>query len=142
MNNFTQANRLRAVDTFQTWLSIISWTALALALALSLRQPWLSGLAFALTLFFSLNLEISIWDSLLLSESISFSLFALLLAAWIGMGLLPSKWQAGLMGWALLSGVIIITILYSFARDTNLYFVVAGAGALVLVFLFMKGCST
>jgi hypothetical protein len=139
LNNFTQANRLRAVDTFQTWLSIISWTALALALALSLRQPWLSGLAFALTLFFSLNLEISIWDSLLLSESVSFSLFALLLAGWIGMGLLPSKWQAGLMGWIFLAATIVITILYSFTRDTNLYFVVAGAGVLLLVSFFMRG---
>jgi hypothetical protein len=138
LNNFTQANRLKVVDSFQTWLSIISWTALALALALSFRQPWLSGLAFALALFFSLNLEISIWDSLLLSESVSFSLFALLLAAWIGMGLLPSKWQAGWMGWTFLASIAVITILYSFTRDTNLYFVVVGAGVLLLISIFMR----
>lgn len=136
--NFTQGNRERTVDTFQTWLSIFSWTALALALALSLRRPWLSGLAFGSVLFFSLNLEIGIWDSLLLSESVSFSLFALLLASWIGMGLLPRKWQAGMIGWVYLAGVIIISILYSFTRDTNLYFVVVGAGVLLLVSLFMR----
>jgi hypothetical protein len=136
--NFTQADRERAVDTFQTWLSIVSWTALGLALALCFHRPWLSGLAFALTLFFSLNLEISIWDSLLLSESVSFSLFALLLAAWIGMSLLPFKWQAGLIGWIFMAGVIAITILYSFARDTNLYFVIVGAGVLLLASLFLK----
>ncbi len=136
--NFTQANRLKAVDSFQTWLSIFSWTALALALALTLRRPWLSWLAFGLALYFSLNLEVSFWDSLLLSESISFSLFALLLAAWIGMGLLPEKWQTGILSWAYLAGVVVITILYSFTRDTNLYFVVVGAGVLLLVSLFMK----
>jgi hypothetical protein len=136
--NFTQANRLRAVDAFQTWLSIFSWTALALALALSLRRPWLSGLAFGLVLFFSLNLEVSIWDSLLLSESVSFSLFALLLAGWIGMGLLPRKWQAGILSWVYLAGVMVVTVLYSFTRDTNLYFVAAGAGVLLLVALLTR----
>jgi hypothetical protein len=136
--NFTQANRQKAVDTLQTWLSIFSWTALALALALTLRRPWLSWLVFGLALYFSLNLEVSFWDSLLLSESISFSLFALLLAAWIGMGLLPEKWQTGMIGWAYLVGVAIITILYSFTRDTNLYFVVMGAAVLLLASFLMK----
>jgi hypothetical protein len=136
--NFTQANRLKAVDSLQTWLSIVSWTALALALALTLRRPWLSLLAFGLVLYFSLNLEVSIWDSLLLSESISFSFFALLLAAWIGLGLLPPKWQAGLASWVCLAGAMLIAILYSFTRDTNLYFVVAGAGVMLLVSLLMK----
>jgi hypothetical protein len=136
--NFTQANRLKAVDSMQTWLSILSWTSLALALALTLRRPWLGLLAFGLVLYFSLNLEVSIWDSLLLSESISFSLFALLLAAWIGLGLLPRNWQAGLVSWVYLASVMLITILYSFTRDTNLYFVLAGAAVLLLVSLWLK----
>lgn len=137
-NNFTQANRLKAVDAFQTWLSIVSWTALAWVIALSFRRPWLSLLAFGLVLYFSLNLEVSFWDSLLLSESISFSLFALLLSAWVGMGLLPPKWQSGIWGWVYLAGAMIVTILYSFTRDTNLYFVVAGAGVLLLASLLWK----
>jgi hypothetical protein len=136
--NFTQANRLKAVDAFQTWLSILSWTALALAVALSFRRPWLSVLAFGLVLYFSLNLEVSFWDSLLLSESISFSLFALLLCAWVGMGLLPPEWQSGIWGRVYLAGAIIVTILYSFTRDTNLYFVIAGAGILLLASLLWK----
>jgi len=138
INNYTDREHLKSAENIQTWLSVVSWTTLALTLAMSMRQTYYRPLAFAFVLFFSLNLEISQWDSLLLSESISFSLFALMLAAWIGMGLLLNRLQSNLLGWVYLSGTAVVTILYSFTRDTNLYFVVAGAGLLMLIALFFQ----
>ncbi len=38
---------------------------------------------FTIILLFSLALEVSLWDFLLLSESLSFSFFALVLASWL-----------------------------------------------------------
>jgi hypothetical protein len=120
------------VSSTQIWLSIGCWTVLAFALVLRTRQRWLKPFAFGIMLLFGLNLEIGIWDRLMLSESLSFSLFALLIAVWLLWGVLPEK-----MDWVgkslFLIGVILLTVLYSFLRDTHVYFLlivaaVIGAG--------------
>ncbi len=136
--NYTAADNLRAVGQAQLWLSVVCWTALALALAAVIRTTWLKPLAFGLVLFFSLSLDVSLWDSLLLSESVSFSFFALQLAAWIGMGLLPTRLRRGPLGWLAFLLLLAITGLYAFTRDSNVYFVVLGAGVLLLAALFRK----
>jgi hypothetical protein len=101
------------------------------------RQNWLRPLAFACILAYSLNLEIGIWDSLMLSESLSISFLALLLAGWMGWQLLADRrlprWQQA----ALLVGLSLVSVLYSFARDSNLYFLVIAA-ALFLGKIILK----
>ena len=110
------------VFQFQLWFSILCWMALAFAAARSLRNLWVGLLAFAIVLLFGANLETGLWDSLLLTESVSISLFVLLLAMWIGWfsissapGTAPSRrftWLA----------MVLVSVLYAFTRDSNLYF--------------------
>ncbi len=80
--NYDTPEIMVRVRVVQTWISIFSWVLLAAALCALFRQRWLRPVIFGLVLFFSLGAEISQWDSLLLSESLSFSLFALLVGSW------------------------------------------------------------
>jgi len=67
-DNYTDQGILKRVVQFQIWLTIFSWTALGLAVTKSIRHPWMRPLAFGIILMFNLNLELSIWERLLLSE--------------------------------------------------------------------------
>ena len=126
------------ISQAQSWFSILSWTLLGLAIALRLRNRWLGAAAFGLVLAFSLVYEISRWDLLLLSESLSCSLFALLLAGWIWLLGLPSSWQKSPRAFLLLVGVIAITVLYSFTRDSNPYFVIISAALFAAISLYRR----
>jgi len=126
-SNYKNSGIISNVVQFQYWFSIISWTALALALSVKLRKLWLRPFVFAVIIFFSLNLEVGIWDSLLLSESVSFSLLALLLTAWILWDYPESKFQIKFLNFTKLVFIISITILYVFTRESNQYFVIFGA---------------
>jgi hypothetical protein len=98
-----------------------------------MRKDWLKPLAFGLILWFALNLEIAIWDSLMLSESISFSLLALLLAGWVTWVTTCQKEIRAPIKILCLSVMIVVTVLYSFTRESNLYFVVLGAVVFALI---------
>ncbi len=128
---------MERVRLFQIWLSIGCWGLLAFLGSLRVRQNWLKPFAFGCILFFSLGLEIGIWDHLMMSESLSLSFFALLVAGWIGWQLLAERkvgrWIQGLY----LLILVIVSILYSFARDSNLYFLLI-AGALFLLKTILK----
>ena len=125
--NFTDILLMRRVAVTQTWLSILGWTALGLAVANHIRKKWLQPAAFALILFFSLSLDISLWDRLMYSESVSFSFFALLVAMWLGVENLPPKGRSSIIDALYLVVMIVVTILYSFTRDSNLYLILSGA---------------
>ena len=136
--NYTDREVMRRVADSQTWLSIVGWTALALAAAATMRKRWLGPVAFALVLFFSLSIDISIWDRLMYSEAVSFSLFALLLAMWFGLELLPAKWRTSLIRGLYLFGMVLVTVLYSFTRDTNLYFLLVAGVIFTLAAVFKR----
>jgi hypothetical protein len=132
--NYEQPSVMQRTAAFQIGFSIVCWAALALAFARSLNRRWLVPIAFGVILFFSLGLEISLWDPLMLSESLSFSLFALLLACWIFFETLPenlrrNRWMLG----SCFSFTLLVSVLYSFTRDTNLYFLLLLALGLALV---------
>jgi hypothetical protein len=115
------------VANWQAWISILSWAALGLAIAQRMRQRWLGAAAFGLVLAFSLVYDISKWDRMMLSESLSFSLLALLLAGWMWMLELTANHHRSAKAYALLAGVGVTSVLYSFTRESNLYFVVIAA---------------
>jgi hypothetical protein len=115
---------MQEVSQFQTRLSIICWAFLGLVFGLSFYRRWLGVGAFGVITLFSLCLEISLWDSLVLSESVSLSLFAGLVGLWVLLEVLPSHRLQSVPGWLLFLVMVIVTVLYSFTRDTNLYFVV------------------
>jgi len=106
----------------QLLLSTIAWIVLAAAVARCMRHSTLRPLAFAVVLAFSLTTEIILWDTLLLSESVTFALCALLIAAWLQLVRSPS--------WLWVGTVLLLSLLWVFARDTNAY-VLLVVGAMV-----------
>lgn len=135
--NFNDAGVMYRVAITQKWLSVIAWSGLAITVALSLRQRWMRLVGFTIILLFSLALEVSLWDFLLLSESLSFSFFALVLASWL---ILLRLGEHQFRGAFLLGGILtlmsfIFMGLYSFTRDSNLYFLLTA----LIVFLLYLG---
>ncbi len=120
--NYKIPAAMAVVAGWQTWVSIVSWVVLGLLLAWSMRSRYTGLFAFGTCLLFASNYEIGKWDVLLLSESISFSLFALLLASWILLLSLLARPSGRNARFAALAGVVVITILYAFVRDSNVYF--------------------
>lgn len=127
-DNYKVPAAMQRVAVFQSWFSIVCWLVLAAVMARNMRQRWSGLLVFSVVLFFSLCLEISLWDPLLLSESISFSLQALLVAAWIFWGSGVVKRSAPAIVTVYLVGLSLLSVLYSFVRDSNVYFLVVVAG--------------
>lgn len=103
-------------------LSIISWSLLAVSAAYSLHVPFLKFAAFGLILLFSLYRYVIGWDSVLLTESLSLSFMALFLAGWFW---LIKEWH-----WRKVIFILIVGLLWAFARDTN-------AWVLLMVALFL-----
>ena len=64
----------------QSAISIFSWCVLAWVIYRSINRRWLGILGAALVLCISLGQHVLIWDWILLSESLSFSLFILVVA--------------------------------------------------------------
>ncbi len=85
--------------------------------------------AFAVVLAFSLSADITQWDSVVMSESLSLSFLALWLAAWLWL----------LDGWhpAAMAAVGVIGFLFVFSREVNAYLGLA-AGAILIAFYLWK----
>jgi hypothetical protein len=96
----------------QLALSIGCWIALAMVVAWSVRK--LRLVSFCLVLLFSLSVWITQWDRVVLSESLSISLGAAALAAWLALVRAPSRWTFG--------AVLVTMLAWVFARDTNAYY--------------------
>jgi hypothetical protein len=97
----------------QLLVSVASWLALAGAVAWNVRQRALRIAAFAAILLFSLSPVIGQWDLIVLSDSLSVSLAAATLAAWLVLARRPSWLSVGL--------VLAVSLAFSFVRDTDAY---------------------
>jgi hypothetical protein len=122
------ADKIKAA-AFQTAFSILAWGMLALSLAFSLKGFLKPG-AFVLILVLSLERHIAGWDVVMLTESLSVSLMALFLAAWLWL----------LRGWSWGKVVILILVAFpwAFTRDTNGWILLMIAGLILLAVLFFK----
>jgi hypothetical protein len=89
----------------------------------------LQRVAFCLVLAFSATTEIILWDPLLLSESLSLSLTALLLAGWL--------WLVRAPTWGRVAALLTVTVLWTFTRDSHAY-VVLFTGLVVLASLAQR----
>lgn len=139
--NFTLADHakielLRPLARVQTIFSLFSWSMLALALSQTMRRKWFKFAVFGLVLTFSLSMQVGLWDAILLAESLSYSLLALMLTGWVGMLIFLPRIQRGWMrwGWVWVFLTFLVTILYCFGRDSNVYF------ALIMAFIILAGC--
>jgi hypothetical protein len=101
------------------FVSVACWVALAAAVGLCVRHGVLQKVAFCLVLAFSATTEIILWDPLLLSESISLSLTALVLAGWLSLVRAPS--------WTRVAALLAVTVLWTFTRDSHAYVVLFSA---------------
>jgi len=97
----------------QLAVSTVAWAVLAVMTSRSFRAPRMRLAALVAVLAFSLVWQITAWDGLLLSESLSLSLFALTLAAWMVLLRAPSWRTVGL--------VLAAMTWWTFTRDTNAY---------------------
>lgn len=103
------SDQARAIG--QLVLSIACWSALAAAVARSLRPTPYRVAAFALVLLFSLAFSVVRWDRLMLSESVSISLTVAVTAAWLELVHAPRR--------ATVLAVLGISLLWVFTRDSN-----------------------
>lgn len=111
----------------QLVFSTIAWTVLAAVVARTVEVGWFRPIVFAVMLALSLTTEVILWDTLLLSESVTFALCALLIAAWILFVRAPRPlWAAT---------VLALSLFWAFARDTNAYVLVVVAVIVALTLL-------
>ena len=114
----------------QTILSIICWIA-ATVLIVSSVNGWFAKAVMAfLILAFGFVPQVADWDSVLSSESMSISLFVLMLG--LTMKVLPDGKDDHLGSWLAAVMLVIVTALWLFTRDTNAYFVIAEALILII----------
>jgi hypothetical protein len=106
---FVTGDDLRIVGQFI--LACVSWTYLAATVARTLDRTRLRLVAFGAVLLFSVTSTITLWDGILLSESLSLSLAAVVVGAWISFVRAES--------WTSLVLVIAATVLWSFLRDST-----------------------
>ena len=97
----------------QTALSLLAFTLLALACARTARTRAGRRLLFALPLAASLAPLIAKWNQVVLSESLSMSLFAVFVAAWYLYFRRPSWWA--------LAAIAASAACWAAVRDTNTY---------------------
>jgi hypothetical protein len=97
----------------QVTASIVAWLALAVSVGRSIHDRRVRLGAFVFVLAFSLVLPIIEWDTQLLSESLTITLTAAVIAVWLGLVRRPSRIKvAGLLG---------LLLLWALARDSNAY---------------------
>lgn len=106
----------------QFLFSIISWSIFAVSISHQLRNVFLKILAATLILTFAFVPQIADWDSVLSSESLSFSLFALQAGLLVDLAFRFTK------GTRLTLSTVILTItwlailfLWAFLKDAHLY---------------------
>lgn len=125
---FYNADKVK-VASFQTGFSIFAWGILALSVAYSFKGI-LRPVAFGLVLALSLDRHVAGWDVVMLTESLSISLLALFLAAWL--------WLLRGWSWEKVAALSLIALLWALTRDTNGWILLMVAGLILLAVLFFK----
>ncbi len=121
------------IATLQLILSIIGWGLLAFFISEHLKTSYLKVISVFTIILFAFAPQMADWDSILMSESLTFSLFALQLAFLIKIAFTiykdpDSKIFPYLAAWAMTYFV------WTFLRDTNLFasFVTGGMTSILL----------
>lgn len=121
------AANFNSITVFQLYFSVACWGILAATCSIVIRSYPVKFLAFAIVLGFSLSQQIILWDSIVLSESLHFSLWALFYAC----GLLLCRGWSGLRAGTLIA----VAALLAFVRDTNAYMLLSAAVVLLVLML-------
>lgn len=108
------------IVVLQVALSIIGWGMLSIVVATHIQNTLMKILSTFIILLFAFTPQIADWDSILLSESLTFSLFALILAILIHIVfLLFNNQNTSIKIW--LGIFLFVFFIWTFLRDTNLF---------------------
>jgi len=121
----------------QLVLSLLGWGALAWFVAENLRDPWLKIVSTILILLFAYTPQMADWDSILMSESLTFSLFALQLALLIKIASeIYKNPEAKITHWAIMWGFVFF--FWTFLRDTNLFTALMSIAMITILFVSQR----
>jgi len=111
------------VAVFQWIVSLLSWNLLAFVIYRRMDNPIVGCIGAFLTLAFAFVPQMAEWDRVMMSESLSFSLFAAELALLIELTQRAAHQQLSLSvgNLLMLFGWVVITFFWIFTRDTNTY---------------------
>ncbi len=135
--------RATAFTRFQALFSLLSFMTLGLVAAWQVKHPVLKSAMLTVMVALGLTLDVSQWNKMLLSESLTMSLMSLMVAVWlIGLHTL-GRWKGLSARWRLLFLLIFLVVmsLFSFTRDTNAYLLLL-LGATLLAALTVKRVRT
>ncbi len=118
----------RAAAVIQLGITILAWGILSHLISSSFHLVWLRLFSFVLILALSLVRHLAGWDFVMMTESLSLSSFALLIACGIRL----------LRGWRIHKVIVlcVVAFLFAFTRDTNAYLLAMFAGMLLFAVLF------
>ncbi len=111
------------VVLFQMFLSMFGWCLLAWVVFWRLKHPLVRLAAAATILFFAFSPQLADWDFILSSESLSFSLFAILLALTIELAhrLVAKRLFLSIFSEIMVVAWLAIVTLWIFTRDAQVY---------------------
>jgi hypothetical protein len=125
------------IAILQLALSIIGWGSLSFVLSEHLKTRSVKYLSAIILMAFAFTPQIADWDSILMSESLSFSLFALQLALLINLVFLIDREQTPKIS-TYFAGWVITFFVWSFLRDTNLFAAIITTGMVAVLFFSTK----
>ena len=108
---FLLARDRRAIVIAQAFLGAASWGVLACVVARRFRSSVVAFLVGVAVLVFSLTAPVSLWDGVLLSESLSISLLVLLIAAVMMLFERPST--------SIVAAAVVLGAIWVYVRDPN-----------------------
>ncbi len=121
----------------QAIFSLLGWSALAVAAALQFKDRLLSVLVALSILCFGFMPQLADWDSVLSSESLTFSLFALQFALLILLAFRVYRHPAADRWTILLAGLwLVVVFFWTFLKDGNLYNLLVDGVAIGALLLF------
>ncbi|MBN2554951.1 MAG: hypothetical protein JXA97_03340 [Anaerolineales bacterium] len=134
---FIVSVRAKQFTQFQAVLSLTSFTLLGMCATTFMRRQSLKALILTLSVAFAMTIDVAQWNRMLLSESASLSLSALMLSAWLLSFHALQNWKTRKPSIRRIvpAAIISTTVLFSFTRDVNAYFVGLSAAIVLLSLL-------
>ncbi|MBI5842897.1 MAG: hypothetical protein HZB19_22625 [Chloroflexi bacterium] len=126
------------IVVIQNVFSIIAWSLLALVLAKRAAGFYSKLLAVTLIPLFGFTPSIADWDSILGSESLTFSLFAIVLAVLMEICFQSVTNEISPQAYFLPLSAIAVFVFWIFTRDVNIYVLVVLLGMAVPLFIFQN----
>jgi hypothetical protein len=139
IGNFEQFNSMWRITLFQFILNFLVWIFFAFTVSLQTKHLFLKFFSTAIILLLGLGIDIGLWERMLLTESISNSLFIFIVAL-ILLKESIEKNKRCIYNITLSILLWISIVLYIFIRDANASIVLIGGFLYLLYVLFrMKG---